>query len=380
MSNASVASASPDSLDCLSKAFEGWAGSLEPRIASLRLLRSTAVGRASVADVVGRIRSVGQRHVTVAERVSTTARAFREADDETLADRRGAIEQISRRSRTAVLRAASDSSNGISNRIRQAARTTFADPKRVFLSGSLADDGRVVEVFGDLANATEIALIVPGMANDLSDYEGTLRPRAAALFTEMQHQAKDSRRIAVINWLGYDTPDLSPRGLAHGAGSGMAKDGAVDLMVFLRQLRRIAPDSAVTVIGHSYGTVVVGAAMRLGLDDKTLGVRAAVVLGSPGMDANDRNDLGSPEIPLWAAHASRKKVGLGIGPKIPWPSDLIPIVPVHGEDPAARGFGAKRFSADGARNHGDFMRPGTVSIRNIARISVGKTQLEHPQK
>lgn len=379
MSTANVASASPDALDRLLHSLEGWTAGLEPRVAGLGRIDGRAGSRIFGAGVVGRVRHLRLRHETVSSRVGSTARDFRDADRGSLASRRAAIEQISRLCRNNAMRDAAQSSD-VPDRIKRAARSTFSDPRRVFLQGSLHDDGRVVEVLGDLANATQIALIVPGMANDLTDYEGTLRPRAVSLHAEMKRQAKDPGRVAVINWLGYDTPDLSPLGLVRGAGSAMARDGAKDLLDFLRELRTLAPSSVVTVIGHSYGTVVVGAAMRKGLDDKALRVRSAVVLGSPGMDANDRSELGSPGIPLWAAHASRKKVGVGRGPKIPWPSDWIPLVPVHGENPAAKGFGAKRFSADGARNHGDFLRPGTVSVRNVARISVGETQLERPQR
>jgi hypothetical protein len=214
-------------------------------------------------------------------------------------------------------------------------------------------DGRVVEVLGPALTADHIAVLIPGMDNDISDFS-ELRKRAESLRVEMQRAAGPGETVAVIMWLGYDTPDLTvPRLVTEGARSGKAKDGAKALDADVEFLRRINADAHLTVVGHSYGTVVVGHALKGGLD-----VDDAVVLGSPGMDVNDRNDLGSPTVKLWATrHRGR---------------DYIPLLPVHGEDPAAPGFHAERFRSDGVNDHSDYFQVGSPALKNIAAIAVGK--------
>ena len=67
---------------------------------------------------------------------------------------------------------------------------------------------------------------------------------------------------AGIVWLGYDAPDTIPRAI----GAGYARDGAPDLRDFTEGLRESSqnPDARTTVIGHSYGSTVVGHAVLLG--------------------------------------------------------------------------------------------------------------------
>lgn len=224
--------------------------------------------------------------------------------------------------------------------------------RRRLLTFDPAKDGRVVEVFGNITTSTHIAVIVPGMDNDITDYLG-LRVRAENLRAEMARIAAAGQTVAVVLWLGYDTPDLSvTRLVSEGGGSQKAKAGAKVLLEDIAFLRRVSPGAEVTVVGHSYGTVVVGRAMRAGLD-----VDRVVAVGSPGMDARDRRDLKSPKVSLWATRHRGE--------------DLIPLVPTHGEDPAARGFHAKRFRSDGVKHHSDYFRKESVALGNIARIATG---------
>src|SRR5438067_179599 len=65
--------------------------------------------------------------------------------------------------------------------------------------------------------------------------------------------SKGDRDVAVISWLGYDPP--SGVGLAS-ATEGRARDGAGALTGFVRDLLRSRPGLAVTLIGHSYGSMV----------------------------------------------------------------------------------------------------------------------------
>src|SRR6185312_4979030 len=111
-----------------------------------------------------------------------------------------------------------------------------------------------------------------------------------------------------------------------------------------------------TVIGHSYGAVVVAlAAARLDADD-------LVLLGSPGARARD----------VAALHTrARVEVARTAG-------DWIARVPHlrlgdlgHGTDPVSPAFGAVRLPAGGTRGHEGYFRPGSQSLASIAGLVTG---------
>nr|WP_238342206.1 alpha/beta hydrolase [Actinopolymorpha rutila] len=241
--------------------------------------------------------------------------------------------------------------------LRYAARTV--DGHR-FLAYDTRGDGRVVEVLGDLATADQVAVVVPGAGHRLATYfTGDARPtpRGAgrALLAELRRQSPGTGS-AVVVWLGYDTPegvDLAS------ARSERAKAGARDLARFVRRLaRQVPPDTRIALVGHSYGSVVIGrAAAAVQVDD-------IVVVGSPGMDADTRAGLHTTAR-VWAARA---------------PGDPIRFAPPlrvggfgHDTDPTAPRFGARGFSVGTARGHADYFARGTESLVNIARIVRGRT-------
>lgn len=226
-------------------------------------------------------------------------------------------------------------------------------------------DGRVVEVLGNLATAKHVVVLVPGMSNDIGNYRTSLRSKAVSLLAAMRSQTDDD--VAVISWLGYDTP-----GLDGASGSTVAMVAAQTLIADVAAIRRSYPTAHVTVVGHSYGSVVLGRAMRAGI-----GVPTAIAVGSPGMDADDRDELGSHATTLWAAK-STTAISIRLLPflHLPVPAirigDPVALAPVHGEDPSAKGFGARRFPVGDIGGHGEYFDPGTVSVRSIARIAVAQ--------
>ena len=271
---------------------------------------------------------------------------------------------------------------------------------RQFFRIATAGNGRVVEVIGDLHRARHVAVIVPGMTNSIRDYDPNTRIKGTELAKAMRAYDPNT---AVVVWLGYRTPNQTAAGLVEGAASGRARDGARQLVDDLEVLRRMAPESHLTIIGHSYGSVVAGETLLsypLAKRVDALGIEDVAVVGSPGMNTNSRRALGHPDIDVWASKVAtielgsisvnRKQRGLyvplpipvpyrigpfGNGPvdiTPPHPSDLIPFVPVHGEDPSAKGFGAKRFSSAGASGHSEYFKKGTVALENLARIATNR--------
>lgn len=199
-------------------------------------------------------------------------------------------------------------------------------------------DGRVAEVVGDLATAAQVAVVVPGMSNELTNFANTL-DKAVAI-----HDAAGAG-TAVVAWLGYDSPGVVTVPL-----DAAAVAGATDLVRLLDGL----PDTPLrTVIGHSYGTVVTAEALRRGLD-----VDQVVVTGSPGMLEARAGDL-APATPIWVGRA---------------PFDAVSWTENFGRDPSDPRFGATRFeTGDDLWWHSSYFAPGSESLDNIVRIVTGRT-------
>lgn len=234
------------------------------------------------------------------------------------------------------------------------------DPRYASLAASgrqiLAFDprgrGQVAEVFGDLRSARHVSVVVPGSDIDAGTFDrrgdvyGTPAGMARALYAETGPGS------AVIAWAGYTTPV----GLGLDAATGgLAEAGAERLTRFTAGL---AADGlpAPVVFCHSYGSVVCGiAASGLGATD-------LVVLGSPGMRADDVAGLRTGAR-VWAAKDDTDWI------------DDVPHVRVaglgHGADPADEEFGARRVPAEDAQGHTGYFAPGTDSLDAFAAIAEG---------
>src|SRR5690349_12500186 len=228
---------------------------------------------------------------------------------------------------------------------------------RQFLEYDTQGDGRAVEVVGDLAHATHIAIVIPGVDTTVANFDhglGHVERRAPAFQARQlyrQMTARTSEPVAVVAWLGYDPPE--------GVGldairENRAEAGAKALVSFVDTLSSAA---AVTVIGHSYGSVVAGlAAPKLGPS-----VHNIIAIGSPGMGVDTRADLHTTAR-VWAGTAK--------GDWTRW----IPGVRIfglgHGTRPADPAFGALPLPVDGVANHDSYFVTGTGSLTAMAEIAI----------
>ncbi|WP_069172658.1 alpha/beta hydrolase [Streptomyces griseus] len=212
--------------------------------------------------------------------------------------------------------------------------------------------GQVAEVFGDLRSARHVSVVVPGSDIDAGTFDrrgdvyGTPAGMARSLY------AGTGPGNAVIAWAGYTTPVGLGLDAARG---GLAEAGAKRLTRFTAGLTADGLPAPV-VFCHSYGSVVCGlAASGLGATD-------LVVLGSPGMRADDVAGLHT-RARVWAAKGADDWI------------DDVPHVEVaglgHGPDPAAEEFGARRVPARDAEGHTGYFAPGTDSLRAFAAIAEG---------
>lgn len=227
------------------------------------------------------------------------------------------------------------------------------DPVRV-LGCDPAGRGRAVVALGDPAGAADVAVLVPGSDIDLHTLDDPARPQHRPMGWVRALHAAAGPDTAVVLWAGYPTP----QGLGVDAATGRLARAAVPALVdeVAALHARPAGPPHLTVIGHSYGSVVVAlAASRLDADD-------VVLLGSPGARADDVADLHT---------RARVEVARTAG-------DWIARVPHlqlgdlgHGTDPVSPGFGAVRLPAGGTRGHEGYFRPGSQSLASIAGVVTG---------
>ncbi|MFI6732216.1 alpha/beta hydrolase [Nonomuraea sp. NPDC050451] len=146
--------------------------------------------------------------------------------------------------------------------------------------------GRLVRVYGDLTTADRVAVIVPGADTTVATFDdGTKRPGGAArtLLAEAARLAP-GERLAVVAWLGYDSPPTLSLGVIT---SDAAVKGAQALRRTITDLQARTP-APIALLCHSYGSVLCAKAVP--------GLRVAdlAVFGSPGLDTPSATALTHP--------------------------------------------------------------------------------------
>lgn len=202
---------------------------------------------------------------------------------------------------------------------------------------------------GDLDTADAIGVVVPGVGNDPTEDLDDVADDAAAV-AGAAVAAAPGLAVATVAYLGYRPPENVLLG-GHGGAArtgGAALDRALDGIA----ASRAADPARVTVVAHSYGTVVTDeAADRPGV----LAADAVVLMGSPGVD-NDRQGFEVDEI----YEAS------GAADPIPWPE-------LHGGqtwDPDTE-LDAVTLPTDLTTTHGAYYDPDRPTLAAVGEVVAG---------
>jgi hypothetical protein len=225
-------------------------------------------------------------------------------------------------------------------------------------------DGMSIVSVGNPDTARHLGVaVVPGITVTLDDMEHEIS-RATALRQTADAMTPGDGDVAVVAWLGYDTPGI-PDSPLHGAAETAAPrlDRFVD-GTRVAQLGEGNPGSHRTIIGHSYGSAVVGvAASRYGLD-----VDDIIVAGSPGMHVATAAELNLDPRHVWTGRGDYDYVPT-IGPPSHGAPSLWP--PSLGTAPHSPEFGANRFYVD-TPGHTAYWTPNSQSLINQSHILVGQ--------
>jgi hypothetical protein len=239
-------------------------------------------------------------------------------------------------------------------RVHGPALSVFLDSSRRFLSFDARGPGKAVEVDGDLATADRVAVVVPGADNTLGNFDSWKFAGGAARALYLQARATDpGTRLAVVAWLGYDSPSTHSWTVL---SAGRAERAAKDLRTFVHGLKSVNASAPVDLLCHSYGSVVCAKAAP------GLPVADIALVGSPGTTVGRAADLRTPARILaaratgdWMAYVPNISF-LGLG---------------FGQDPTALAYGAKVFDA-GSGTHSEYFKPGGLALRNLSLIALGR--------
>ncbi|MFR9674669.1 alpha/beta hydrolase [Streptomyces sp. TR06-5] len=240
------------------------------------------------------------------------------------------------------------------------------DGKELYLLGyDSKEDGRAIVAQGNPDTAAHTGILVPGTNTTMESVPGQLE-RIDRLQGAAEEHAGGGN-VAMVTWFGYDAPEATGGDAnVSVAGTGRADDAAPDLRRFVAgtQASHDGSPSHTTVLGHSYGSSVVGAAAAGG---QGLGADDVLVVGSPGMTVGTAEDLQMDPEHVWIGGAEDDSVsnhasGLTLGP-----------------DPMDESFGGNNFVVD-TEGHSGYWDRGSVSLDNQGAVIAGKPPSEAPKE
>ncbi|MEE6139568.1 alpha/beta hydrolase [Mycobacterium sp. 050128] len=233
--------------------------------------------------------------------------------------------------------------------------------------GLIDNQGRGAVAIGNPDYARRNAILVPGTGQDLATFEGS-DLKSLAMYNSAMAADPNLRPgdVAVTTWMGYDRPmDLFEAAWPDRARAG---GGALDAFESGQRASHVGAPSIDTVIGHSYGSTLVGAAASGG---HHLDANNVIAVGSPGMLVQHAGDLNlEPGANVYAMRAR---------------NDIIELVTdmTLGHDPAANDFGATRlFAAAGPSSdplgltpsvaaHSSYWSEGNPALLNLGAVIAG---------
>ncbi|MFC9795014.1 alpha/beta hydrolase [Streptomyces sp. NPDC057695] len=250
---------------------------------------------------------------------------------------------------------------------------TAPEHKQLYLLGfSTEKDGRAIVAVGNPDTAKHTAVSVPGTSNQLDNFGDSIT-RAEKLQDASDRTPGRGTDVAVIAWLDYDAPEATvdpsrPTEFNVNLGvttPGRAEDDAETLRDFTGGLRAShqGEPTHLTVIGHSYGSTMVGTADSGG---KGLGADDMIVVGSPGLNVDRADQLNVSPSRLWVGAAEDDGV-------VNWTSDKT-----LGENPADPAFGGQQMYVD-TSGHSGYWDDGSQSLENQGRIIAGLTPDNTPR-
>jgi hypothetical protein len=230
--------------------------------------------------------------------------------------------------------------------------------------------GHAVFCVGDPTKAKNLAITVPGTGTDLS-WSDTYIDIADKTRVEADSIGGPTDDTASIYWQGYTAP---PSILPDAAYQNWADTGQAQLARFVAGLSTATnPNAHLTVVGHSYGSTVVGlAAARSGMHPNDI-----VFLASPGVGVDNASELGLDPKHVWAGHIEGDPINYS-PPLDPFRWSPFDPHERYGTDPTDPSFGGEQIWCQNnpldPANHMAYWDDGSSSLHNIGAIISGHTE------
>lgn len=224
--------------------------------------------------------------------------------------------------------------------------------------------GRAAIAIGDVDTADHVAVLVPGFSSAVTNYMPIITANAVALeqSANLMNAAHGGGTVATIAWIGYHAPlsvDVLATGDAH-----RGSDYLEQTLWGIHESRAVSgSDPHVTVVAHSYGSLLAGYTASTDAPMSDL-----VMIGSPGTAPNTVEEMG------WSA--DHVFVGKADG-------DVIAESGWFLSDPTSDYYGASVFQTDGgphpmaevdtlpADGHSEYYWANTESLWNISSVVTG---------
>ncbi|MEV1317578.1 alpha/beta hydrolase [Micromonospora arborensis] len=224
--------------------------------------------------------------------------------------------------------------------------------------------------------AGNTAVLVPGTGTELDGIRGVIN-RASLLQDTAMKLDPGGPPVAVVAWLGYDTPKVDTDIVTVPFG-GKAEAGAIALDGFVDGLRAAhdGSPSHLTVIGHSYGSTVLGEAASTG---NGLAADDLIAVGSPGMRVDSASEFNVDPRHVWVGAASDDTLIARPEEKAGWLTG-VPIiggwlaegaVGIHGPAPHGPEFGANVLDVD-TSGHSGYWTPNSQVLNSQAAVIIGQ--------
>jgi len=220
--------------------------------------------------------------------------------------------------------------------------------------------GHAIVASGNPDTAANVVTVVPGVSTDLSVGHVDQYTTAADTIVNSAHNADPTHSTSAVAWMNYNAPSSVPAALF----SGPAEAGGPVLDNFQQGLYATHDPSDplhTTVIGHSYGTTVVGEATQA-----PGGLRAddVVLAASPGINVDNAAAM---HVPTGTSHVWATR------------DDNDPIVwaeGFHNTDPVTPAFGAHVFNGGVGPSglvaaHDYYFDPSSPAMANFGEIATG---------
>ena len=231
-----------------------------------------------------------------------------------------------------------------------------------FLMGVDATD-RAVIASNNPDTANNVTTYVPGTGTNLSGMAGGVE-RSERMLDEAR-RADPNASTSVVTWYGYDAPPE----LLNATQDSYADHAAGDLRSFQEGLR-VTHDGAPShnvLLGHSYGTTVVGTAAS---GPTPMPVDDLVLVASPGAGVEGVRDFNLTGVPP-EENGTHVFATAALGDPVP----LFTATGMLGPNPDGPLFGSTTFPSDPGNPttaHSSYFDKGSTGLRNMGRIIAGR--------